>query len=128
MCLPSDAQLIFLSAVLVGASDRQTTRRICTPAAGKGFSRESKEKTDERISRKVVLVGLHAPRLLLFMEPRSRMAPCSFGRTHSSRLLFNSSTFCVFRKQRKPIRLPTHFLQARSIAAFGDLWVYAPVC
>src|SRR5215469_3245135 len=67
---------------------------------------KSKEKTNERISRKIVLVGFHAPRLLLFMELGSRVAPCSFGRPHRPCLLFNSSDPNLFHPQEARPALP----------------------
>lgn len=88
-----------------------------------GDQQRSKKKTHERISGKVVLVGFHAPRLLLFMEAGLGLAPRGFGCPHCARLLFHSRDLNLLHTQEARPALPLDVCQLWDV--HPGLWYHA---
>src|SRR5258707_794127 len=79
-------------------------------------------KTHEGISRKVVLVGFHAPRLLLFVDARLGLAPRRFGRPYRTRLFFHSRDFSLFHTQEARPTFPLDVRQFWNV--HPSLWCH----
>src|SRR6267154_1066693 len=105
--------------------NQRSLTRIRPPNNAEGrVGVEQKEKINERIPPRGVLVGFHAPRLLLFMEAGPGLAASGFGRPYRCGLLFYSTDSGLFHPLEERPALQLDVPLFRNI--HPSLWQHTP--